>query len=180
MPTTASASVPNEDEALELLAYLITAARTQVAEAAVYGPLRLLTAARRLSDRIAPCDSDATAAFVAGPLQRMPELAVPCREREQYAAHLDELRRALAAHLTACCTGDGSPPARTVPRPAGGGELLGLTARAARLLEGARWGCRGLVERRGSVDHGRAGERGEPLMTRGSGSPPALGDGRRR
>ena len=35
-------------------------------------------------------------------------------------------------------TGDGSPPARTAPRLAGGGELLGLTARAARLLEGAR------------------------------------------
>ncbi len=46
MPTTAS--VLNEDEALELLAYLITAARTQVDEAAEYGPLRLLTAARRL------------------------------------------------------------------------------------------------------------------------------------
>ena len=49
MPTTASASVLNEDEALELLAYLITAARTQVDEAAEYGPLRLLTAARRLA-----------------------------------------------------------------------------------------------------------------------------------
>jgi hypothetical protein len=68
----------------------------------------------------------------------MPELAVPCGEREQYAAHLDELRRALAAHLTTSCTGDGSPQARTDPRLAGGGELLGLTARAARLLEGVR------------------------------------------
>ena len=99
MPTTAS--VLNEDEALELLAYLITAARTQVDEAAEYGPLRLLTAARRLADRIAPRASDATAAFVAGPLQRMPELAVPRDEREEYIACLDELCRALAAHLTA-------------------------------------------------------------------------------
>jgi uncharacterized protein DUF6092 len=101
MPTTASASVLDEDEALELLAYLITAARTQVDEAAEYGPLRLLTAARRLAERIAPRSSDATAAFVAGPLEGMPELAVPRDEREEYIACLDELCRALAAHLTA-------------------------------------------------------------------------------
>jgi hypothetical protein len=101
MPITASASVLDEDEALELLAYLITAARTQVDEAAEYGPLRLLTGARRLAERIAPRSSDATAAFVAGPLQRMPELAVPRDEREEYVACLDELCRALAAHLAA-------------------------------------------------------------------------------
>ena len=101
MPTTASTSVLDEDEALELLAYLITAARTQVDEAAEYGPLRLLTAAHRLAERIAPRSSDATAAFVAGPLQRMPELAVPRDEREEYVASLDELCRALADHLIA-------------------------------------------------------------------------------
>jgi uncharacterized protein DUF6092 len=99
MPTTAS--VLNEDEALELLAYLITAARTQVDEAAEYGPLRLLTAARRLAEWIAPRASAATAAFVAGPLEGMPELAVPRDEREEYIACLDELCRALAAHLAA-------------------------------------------------------------------------------
>src|SRR3954464_3598940 len=48
------APVLSEDEALELLAYLITAARTQVDEAAEYGPLRLLTAARRLAARVPP------------------------------------------------------------------------------------------------------------------------------
>jgi hypothetical protein len=57
--TRSPSSVPpvwvlDEDEALELLAYLINAARTQVEEAAEYGPLRLLTAARRLAERIAP------------------------------------------------------------------------------------------------------------------------------
>jgi hypothetical protein len=46
----ASAMVLTEDEALELLAFLITAARTQLDEAAAYGPLRLLTAAGRLAD----------------------------------------------------------------------------------------------------------------------------------
>ena len=45
----ASAVVLTEDEALELLAFLVTAARTQMDEAAEYGLLRLLTAAGRLA-----------------------------------------------------------------------------------------------------------------------------------
>jgi hypothetical protein len=44
-----SAMVLTEDEALELLAFLIAAARTQLDEAAEYGPLRMLTAAGRLA-----------------------------------------------------------------------------------------------------------------------------------
>src|SRR4051794_37091976 len=104
-----AAWVLDEDEALELLAYLITAARTQVDEAAEYGSLRLLTAAHRLAERIAPRSSEATAAFVAGPLEQVPELAVPRSEREAYVASLDELCRALAAHL----------PARWAPDQAG-------------------------------------------------------------
>jgi hypothetical protein len=92
--------VLDEDEALELLAYLVTAARTQVDEAAEYGPMRLLTAARRLAERIAPRSSDGTAGFVQGPLTRMPELAMPREGREEYVARLDELCRELATHLT--------------------------------------------------------------------------------
>jgi hypothetical protein len=100
MPTTAPTWVLDEDEALELLAYLITAARTQVDEAAEYGPLRLLTAAHRLAERIAPRSSDATAGFITGRVERMPELAVPRAGREEYVARLDELCRALSAHLS--------------------------------------------------------------------------------
>ena len=94
-----SALVLDEDEVLELLAYLVTAARTQVDEAAEYGPLRLLIAARRLGAAIAPRASAATAGFVAGPLADMPELAVPRDGRDEYAARLDQLCRALAQHL---------------------------------------------------------------------------------
>lgn len=91
----------DEDQALELLAYLVTAARTQVDEAAEYGPLRLLTAARRLGAAVAPHASAATAAFVTGPLASMPELAVPRDEgRDDYVARLDDLCRALAEHLS--------------------------------------------------------------------------------
>jgi Family of unknown function (DUF6092) len=92
--------VLDEDEALELLAYLVTAARTQVDEAAEYGPLRLLTAARRLGAAIAPRASEPTAQFVTGPLAVVPELAVPRGGRDEYVTRLDEVCRALAAHLT--------------------------------------------------------------------------------
>src|SRR3954469_10103655 len=101
MPGTIPAWVLDEDEALELLAYLVTAARTQVDEAAEYGPLRLLTAAVPLSERVAPRSSGVPPAGVAGPLEQLPVLAVPRSEREEYVARLDELCRALAAHLTA-------------------------------------------------------------------------------
>jgi hypothetical protein len=100
MPSTGPAWVLDEDEALELLAYLVTAARTQVDEAAEYGPLRLLTAAHRLAERMSPRCSGATAAFVAGPLDQVPELAVPRTQREQYVARLDALCEALAGLLT--------------------------------------------------------------------------------
>ncbi|MCE0766480.1 DUF6092 family protein [Pseudonocardia kujensis] len=98
----------DEDQALELLAYLVTAARTQVDEAAEYGPLRLLTAARRLGAAIAPKASTATAEFVAGPLSAVPELAVPRDGRAEYTAALDELCRALAGHLAGHFTRDTS------------------------------------------------------------------------
>lgn len=92
--------VLTEDEALELLAYLVTSARTQVDEAAEYGPLRLLTAARRLGEAIAARASDPTAEFVTGPLTALPELAVPKAGREEYVARLDQVCRDLATLLS--------------------------------------------------------------------------------
>jgi hypothetical protein len=111
MPTTGPVWVLDEDEAVELLAYLITAARTQVDEAAEYGPMRLLTAAHRLAKQIAPRSSRATAAFVHDELDQVPELAVPRAGREEYVARLDELCRSLAAHLTARWAPDPAEPA---------------------------------------------------------------------
>ena len=57
-----------------LLAYLVTAARTQVDEAAEYAPMRLLTAARRLGAAMAERASPETVRFVKGPLADMPDL----------------------------------------------------------------------------------------------------------
>jgi len=91
--------VLDEDDALELLAYLVTAARTQVDEAAEYGPMRLLNAAHRLAEAMGPRSSAATAEALAGPLADMPLLAVP-RERTEYVEQLDAVCRSLAAHLS--------------------------------------------------------------------------------
>jgi len=96
MPTTL---VLTEDEALELLAFLVTAARTQLDEAAEYGPLRLLLAARQLGEAIAPRVSPETRAFLAGPLTHIPATAVTTADPAEYASKLDALCRAVAQHL---------------------------------------------------------------------------------
>jgi Family of unknown function (DUF6092) len=94
-----SPMVLTEDEALELLAFLVTAARTQLDEAPEYGSLRLLTAAGRLADAVAGRVSPATRALVTGPLRQIPELAVRTADPEGYAAALDEVCRAVGQHL---------------------------------------------------------------------------------
>jgi Family of unknown function (DUF6092) len=91
--------VLTEDEALELLAFLVTAARTQVDEAAEYGPLRLLTAANRLADAVADRVSPETRALLTGPLRQIPELALRTAAPAGYAAALDDLCRAVGEHL---------------------------------------------------------------------------------
>ena len=93
--------VLTEDEALELLAFLVTAARTQLDEAAEYGPLRMLTAASRLADSIAPRVSPETRALLAGPLRQVPGMAVRTADPAGYAAKLDAVCRAVAQHLVA-------------------------------------------------------------------------------
>ena len=103
MPPTC---ILDEDDPLELLALLVTSARTQVDEAAEYGPMRLLAAAHRLGDLIGARASAETASAVSTALARMPPLAVPRYDggdgrddRGDYVARLDDLCRALAAHL---------------------------------------------------------------------------------
>jgi hypothetical protein len=104
MPPTC---ILDEDDALELLALLVTSARTQVDEAAEYGPMRLLAAAHRLGELIGARASAETVAAVSAALARMPPLAVPRDDghgrdgRDDYVARLDDLCRALAAHLVA-------------------------------------------------------------------------------
>jgi len=95
----AAAMVLSEDEAVELVAFLVTAARTQVDEAAEYGSLRLLTAANRLGEFIAERVSPETRALLTGPLKQVPELAVRTADPAAYVAALDGLCRAVGQHL---------------------------------------------------------------------------------
>lgn len=87
-----------EDEALELLAFLVTAARTQIDEAAEYAPLRLLTAAGRLAGFIADRASPETRALLAGPLKQFLDAPLAAVD-PAFAARLDDVCRAMAEHL---------------------------------------------------------------------------------
>ena len=91
--------VLTEEEGLELLAYLVTAARTQLDEAAENGPLRLLTAAQRLGTFMAPRSSQATRALIEDSIQPMPETATRSADPDGYVAALDAVCRGLAEHL---------------------------------------------------------------------------------
>lgn len=97
----ATKMVLTEDEALELVAFLVTAARTQVDEAAEYGSLRLLTAASRLAELIAERVSPETRTFLMGPLKQIPDLAVRTTDPTGYVAALDAVCRAVGEHLVA-------------------------------------------------------------------------------
>lgn len=95
----AAPMVLTESEALELLAFLVTAARTQIDEPPEYGPLRLISAASRLADLVADRVSPETRALLEGPLRKAANGAVRTVDPPAYAATLDELCRALAQHL---------------------------------------------------------------------------------
>ena len=105
-----SAMVLNEDEALELLAFLITAARTQLDEAAEYGPLRMLTAAGRLADFIAERASPGMRGLLTGPLKELPDAALRSVDPTKYAAQLDVVCRAVGEHLVDHFGPGGSAP----------------------------------------------------------------------
>lgn len=91
--------VLKEDEAVELLALLITSARIQMDEPAEYGPLRLLTATERLSGLMLERSSDKTRGFLQENIERIPEMHMIMSDVEAYAAGLDERCRAVAACL---------------------------------------------------------------------------------
>lgn len=91
--------VLKEDEAIELLALLITSARIQMDEPAHYGPLRLLTATERLSSAILERASDKSRGFLQGNIERIPDMHMQMSDTEAYAAGLDELCRQVAQCL---------------------------------------------------------------------------------
>ncbi len=91
--------VLNEDEAMELLTLLIVSARIQLDEPAQYGPLRLLTAADRLSGFIKARASKETRPLLTQMTEEIPQLHMQMSDVEGYTAALDNLCKAVAGQL---------------------------------------------------------------------------------
>ncbi|MEU1626669.1 DUF6092 family protein [Streptomyces sp. NPDC020096] len=100
--------VLDEDDAVELLAYLVTAARTQVDEAAEYAPMRLLTAAGRLAEMIRPRASAGLRPLLLDVRQGFAETAVKAADPDGYVERLDALCRSVAAQLVTSLDLDGT------------------------------------------------------------------------
>jgi hypothetical protein len=91
--------VLSEDEAMELLALLLTSARIQMDEPAQYGPLRLLTAAERLGSFIKARSSDGAQDFLKKITSEIPAMHMRMYDTEKYLAQLDDLCSAIAQRL---------------------------------------------------------------------------------
>jgi hypothetical protein len=104
-----SVRVLDEDDGVELLAYLVTAARTQGDEAAEYAPLRLLTAAGRLAEMIEPNASAGLRPLLRDVRQGCSETAVQAGDPAGYVDRLDALCRTVADYLVRSLGLDTSP-----------------------------------------------------------------------
>ena len=91
--------VLTEEEAVELLALMITSARIQIDEPARYGPLRLLTAAERLSSFIKHRASAEAQTTLATLTSEIPNMAMYMSDEERYVGALDNLCRVIAQLL---------------------------------------------------------------------------------
>lgn len=92
--------VVSERDVLEVLAFLIAAARTQLDEAAEYAPLRLLTAAGKLGEATGGRASEPVRALIAE-IDAIPATATPSSDPRAYVALVDDLCVALADCLLA-------------------------------------------------------------------------------
>ncbi|MFI9270255.1 DUF6092 family protein [Kitasatospora sp. NPDC052896] len=100
-PPATPALVLTEEDAVELLAYLLSAARIQLDEAAEYAPLRLLTAAGRLAEMIGPRAGAGLHPLLDELREGVGETAVRAGDPAGYPERLDALCRALAEYLVA-------------------------------------------------------------------------------
>jgi hypothetical protein len=95
----AKARMLTEAEALELLAFLITAARTQMDEPAQYGPLRLLTATERLSGFMLDRASPENQPILKQMIEDIPEMHMRMTDADWYRERLDTLCKDIATLL---------------------------------------------------------------------------------
>jgi hypothetical protein len=104
-----SVRVLDESDGVELLIYLVTAARTQVDEAAEYAPMRLLTAAGRLAEMAEPNASARLRPLLRDVRQAVSETAVHAGDPAGYVERLDALCRTVAEYLVRSLSLDTSP-----------------------------------------------------------------------
>jgi hypothetical protein len=104
-----SRRVLDESDGVELLAYLVTAARTQVDEAAEYAPMRLLTAAGRLAEMAEPNASARLRPLLRDIRQGCAETAVQAGDPAGYVERLDALCQSIAEYLVRSLGLDTSP-----------------------------------------------------------------------
>jgi hypothetical protein len=104
-----SVRVLDEADGVELLAYLVTAARTQVDEAAEYASMRLLTAASRLAEMVEPNASARVRPLLREIRDGFSETAVQAGDPAGYVERLDALCRTIAEYLVRSLDLDGSP-----------------------------------------------------------------------
>lgn len=102
MTAAAGERVLTHESALELLAFLVTAARTQTEEAAEYGPMRLLMGARLLAERMVDeVGDDEVLGGLVSEVAALEPVRTPTRDREAYLASLDTLCERVADTLLA-------------------------------------------------------------------------------
>jgi hypothetical protein len=102
MTTNAGEPALSQDSALEVLAFLVSAARTQTEEAAEYGPMRLLMGARLLAQGMAPyVGANAPLRGLVDEVAGLEPVRTPTRDREAYLASLDALCERVADTLLA-------------------------------------------------------------------------------
>ena len=93
MTAEAGELVLSKESALEVLAFLVTAARTQTEEAAEYGPMRLLMGARLLAERmIDGVGDDGALSTLVAEVAALEPVRTPTRDRDTYLATLDDDR----------------------------------------------------------------------------------------
>ena len=108
MGTEAQPNGVSVEAAVEVLAYLVSASRPQLDEAAEYAPMRMLTAATRLAEAL-PADAPQPVRDLVDAIRSVPPTATPSDDRAAYTAMVDGLCAALADCLLALDP-PGSPP----------------------------------------------------------------------
>lgn len=106
--TTAPPSGVSVEAVVEVLAYLVSATRTQLDEAAEYAPMRMLTAAQRLAETLPDHAPPAVLELVAA-LRGVPPTATPSADPAAYTAIVD----GICATLADCLLSLDPPPSAT-------------------------------------------------------------------